>query len=82
MNVSVNKRIAIFVGTSRRWILKPQEAVSEFESLHQAQSLVQWLSDFHLLVNWLLLLGILPSDANFWEASQGPSVMAWVGVRR
>lgn len=67
-------------------MLDPREAVSESESLCQAQSLVQWLPIFHLLVKCLFLMGISPSDANFWEAGQGLSVvilvMAWVGVQR
>lgn len=85
MNISVSKRVATFVGTSRRRMLEPGEAASERESLCQVQSLVQWLPDFHLLVKQLFLMGILLSDANFWEAGQGPSVVilavAWVGVR-
>lgn len=85
MNVSVNKRVATFIWTSRR-MLDRQEAVSESESLCQARSLIWWLPNFHLLVKRLFLMGVLPSDANFWEAGRGPSVvilaLAWVGVRR
>lgn len=85
MKISVNERVATFVGRSRR-MLDPWEAASESESLCQAQSSVQWLPNLYLLAKRLFLMGILPNDANFWEAGQGPSVailgMVWVGVRR
>lgn len=80
MKISVNKRVATFVGTSRRRMLEPWEAASESESLCQAQFLVQWLPNFHLLAKRLFLMGILPNDANFWEAGQGPSAGPWHGM--
>lgn len=86
MNVVVNKTVTTFIGTSRKRKLNPWEAASESSSLCQAHSLVQWLPIFHLLVKRLLLMGVLPSDANSQEAGQGPSVvihvMSWVGERR
>lgn len=66
-------------------MLDPQQAVSEGESLCQAQVSVQWLPSFHPLGRQPFLTGTLPNDANFWEGGPGPSVLilvtAWVEVR-
>lgn len=54
----------------------PQEAEGESESLCQAV-LGPVVPNFHLLVKEQFLMGVLSSDANFWEGGQGPSSLSW-----